>query len=90
VTPSLSRSSVTERLENRVDACLVARPLRLEPLDDILIDAQRDQLFTRQRMQPTPHDAANDMLWIKLGVLRTWLAALRWVGQTVPISLRLA
>ena len=39
----------------------VARPLRLKPLENVLIDSQRDGCLGRQRLQPPANDATHDM-----------------------------
>src|SRR4051794_15400205 len=51
-----SDRGIPEGPENHVDAGLVAGPLRLEPIEHVLIDTQRDRSFGRSRLQAMPPD----------------------------------
>ena len=72
--------------EHRIDSCLIARPLRLEPLQDVVVDAQRYGRFRCQRLQTPTHHAAHDVLDIGLRVFRGRLGRHSLGPQASPIS----
>lgn len=83
---SLSLRGIPEGPQDRVDAGLVPRPLGLEPLQDIAVDAQRHRGFGGQGLQPTADNAMDDMLQAGLGVLLGQMDVFVGHGfQTFPI-----
>jgi len=80
---------VSECPENRVDTSLVARPLRLEPLENVLIDPKRDGCLGRERLQPAPDNASNNVLDLSFGMLGAWLAWRRGSTEASPVSVGL-
>ena len=52
---------VTICTQHSVDARLIARPLGLEPLQNVLIDSQRDGRLWWQRFEPPANHTANDV-----------------------------
>ena len=59
---------VAKRPQHRVDACLVAVTLRLEPREYVLIDAQRNRCLGWHRLEPDSGDTADDMFETRLGM----------------------
>ena len=81
---------IPERPEHRIDSGLVARTLRLEPLKNVLIDAQRNQRLRRRRLQPTANNTANNVLYIGFWMLGGRSSDFLGVLQASPISLGFA
>ena len=60
---------IAKRAQDRVDACLIAWPLCLEPFENVLVDSKRYRRFRGQRPQPSPNDATHDVPDIGFGML---------------------
>ena len=48
--------------QERIDSRLIARPLCLEPIEDVGVDSQGNDRLGRNGLETAPHDTANDML----------------------------
>ena len=48
--------------ENRINARLIARPLRLEPFQNVGVDAQRDGGLWRDRLKAAARDTTSNVL----------------------------
>ena len=77
---------VTKRPKDGVDARLIARALRLEPLKNVLVYAKGDRSFRRQRLETAPHDTANDVRHVRFGVFRRGLGRATCRFETNPVS----
>lgn len=60
---------IAEGAQHGIDARLIARALRLEPLQHVLLHAQRDSRFRWLRVEATADDAAHNMTDISLRML---------------------
>ena len=61
---------VTERPKYGVDSGLVPRPLGLEPLEYVLVNAQRNKCLGRRWLKAFSYDAPHDVFDIGRGMLR--------------------
>lgn len=77
---------IAECSQDGVDAGLIPRPLRLEPLKYILIDAKRDRRFGRQGMQTAANNASNDVIQIGFGMVRAGYAGIPRGSEACPVS----
>jgi hypothetical protein len=68
-TSNQLNGSVTERSEDRVDSGLIPNPLRLEPIQYILIHAQRNGRLGRQGLQTLANHTTHNVLYVSLWVL---------------------
>jgi Asp-tRNA(Asn)/Glu-tRNA(Gln) amidotransferase C subunit len=60
---------VTKCTEDAVDAGLIARALRFEPFQDILIEPQRNRCLGGRGLEPATHYASDDMTNIRLWMI---------------------
>ena len=65
----LSDRCIAEGTQHGIDACLIAGALCLEPLQYVLLHAQRDSRFRWLRVEATADDAVHNMTDISLRML---------------------
>jgi hypothetical protein len=87
--PCDSNRSISKCAQHGVNPRLIALALRFEPLQYILIDAQRNGCFRRSWLQATAHYAANDTAHCDLWVIFRWRGFRRLIAQARPIGFRL-
>jgi hypothetical protein len=88
-SPRGSNRRIPKSPQHGVNPRLVTLALRLEPLQYILIDTQRNGCFRRRWLQATAHDAANDAAHCDLWVIFRWRSFRRLIAQACPIGFRL-
>ena len=76
--------------EHCIDSSLIAGTLRLEPLQYILIDAQRDERLGRSRLKSLPNDAPDNVLDLGFRMLGARRSRTVGVVQASPVSLGFA
>src|SRR5690348_15613635 len=70
--PTLLERGIFERSQNGIDAGLVSPALSLEPFQHVRINSERNGGLRAHWLEPLAHDAADDVPYVGLGVLRRY------------------